>query len=131
MIQYGRILFLCAASLITFAFSKAEPYLEKGIASFYAKKFDGRRTTSGEIFRNDSLTCAHKTLKFGTVLKITNLSNDSIVLVRVNDRLPKSSKRIVDLSQSAAVQLNFIRKGLTKVTMEIIEPIVVSVLLEK
>lgn len=91
-----------------------------GIASFYANKFEGRKTSSGEIFRQDSLTAAHKSLPFGTIVEVKNLSNDSIVVVKINDRLPQSSKRSIDLSYKAASQLNFIRKGLTKVEIRIL-----------
>ena len=89
-----------------------------GIASFYAKKFEGRRCASGQIFRKDSLTAAHKTFKFGTKVKVTNLQNDSSVIVRINDRLPKKSARSIDLTLRAAKQLNFIKTGLTKVKIE-------------
>ena len=75
---------------------------EIGMASFYAKKFEGRKCSSGERFHNDSLTAAHKTLKFGTKVKVTNLKNDSVVFVTVNDRLPKRSKRKIDLTLRAA-----------------------------
>ncbi len=94
---------------------------EKGIASYYAKKFNGRKTTSGEIFQNDKLTAAHKTLKFGTYVKVRNLKNDSTVIVKVNDRLPKKSKRSIDLSYKAAKQLNFISAGLTKVEITVLD----------
>jgi len=94
--------------------------ISTGVASYYANKFNGRRTSSGEVFRQDSLTAAHKNLPFGTMLKVTNLSNDSVVYVKVNDRLPQSSKRMIDLSLAAAKQLNFVRKGLTQVKIEIV-----------
>lgn len=97
--------------------------INTGIASFYAHKFEGRKTASGETFRQDSLTAAHKNLPFGTMLEVRNLSNDSIVNVRVNDRLPKSSKRSIDLSYAAANQLNFVKKGLTKVQIRILPTI--------
>jgi rare lipoprotein A len=87
----------------------------KGIASFYAKKFNGRKTSSGERFSNDSLTAAHKKLKFGTYVLVRNLKNDSTVIVKINDRLPQKSKRSIDLSLKAAKQLNFVKSGLTKV----------------
>lgn len=96
-------------------------FMETGIASFYAKKFEGRKCSSGEVFRNDRLTAAHKTLPFGTRVKVTNLSNDSVVIVIINDRLPKRSKRKIDLTRKAAKQLNFIAKGLTKVRIEVLE----------
>lgn len=94
---------------------------EMGTASFYHNKFDGRRTSSGEVFRQSLYTCAHKTYPFGTMLKVTNLSNDSTVVVKVNDRLPMRSKRCIDLSMVAAKQLNFVGKGLTKVRVEKVE----------
>lgn len=93
----------------------------KGIASFYAKKFNGRKTSSGEKFHNDNLTAAHKTLKLGTYVKVRNLKNDSVVVVKINDRLPKKSKRTIDLTQRAAKQLNFIRAGLTKVEITVLD----------
>ncbi len=92
-----------------------------GTASYYAHKFEGRKTSSGEIFRQDSLTAAHKSLPFGTLVKVTNLSNDSTVVVKINDRLPPSSKRTIDLTYAAARKLNFIKKGLTKVKIEVLK----------
>ena len=94
---------------------------ETGTASFYAKKLEGRKCSSGQKFRHDSLTAAHKTLKFGTKVKVTNLKNDSIVFVTVNDRLPKSSRRKIDLTLRAAKQLNFVKSGLTKVRIEVLK----------
>jgi len=91
-----------------------------GTASYYAMKFEGRKCSSGEVFRQDSLTAAHKTLPFGTMVRVKNIKNDSVVLVRINDRLPKNSKRIIDLTRRAAKQLNFIQQGITKVEIEVI-----------
>ncbi len=95
-------------------------YEESGIASWYGKQFEGRYTSSGEIFRTDSLTAAHKTLPFGTLVKVTNLKNDSVVTVKITDRLPKTSKRCIDLTPRAARQLNFLRAGLTPVKLEVV-----------
>lgn len=95
-------------------------HTQTGTASFYAKKFEGRKCASGEVFRHDSLTAAHKTFAFGTYVKVTNLKNDSMVIVRINDRLPKRSKRSIDLTRKAARQLNFIRQGLTQVKLEVL-----------
>jgi len=94
---------------------------EIGVASFYAKKFEGRKCSSGQKFRHDSLTAAHKTLKFGTKVKVTNLKNDSVVVVIINDRLPKKSKRKIDLTLRAAKQLNFVSNGLAKVRIEVLQ----------
>lgn len=92
-----------------------------GVASFYAKKFNGRKTSSGEKFSNDSLTAAHKKFKFGTYVLVRNLKNDSTVIVKINDRLPQKSKRTIDLSLKAAKQLNFIKSGLAKVEITVLE----------
>jgi rare lipoprotein A len=96
---------------------------QTGIASYYHNKFEGRKTSSGEIFSNQNLTAAHKTLPLGTWVKVINLKNDSTVIVKINDRLPYYSKRLIDLSVRAATQLNFIKAGLTKVKIQIIEPV--------
>ena len=93
----------------------------KGIASFYAKKFNGRKTSSGEKFSNDSLTAAHKKFKFGTYVLVRNLKNDSTVILKINDRLPQKSKRSIDLTVRAAKQLNFIKSGLTKVEITVLD----------
>ncbi len=92
-----------------------------GIASFYHNMFEGRLTSNGEIFSQKKLTCAHKTLPHNTFLRITNLGNDKTVIVKVNDRLPPNSKRTVDLTYRAAKQLDFIKKGLAKVKIEILD----------
>jgi rare lipoprotein A len=113
----SRIIFL---GVVFFSLSSLflQESMQKGKASYYASKFEGRRTASGDIFRQDSLTAAHKTLPFGTRLKVTNLNNDSTVIVKVNDRLSKSSGNVIDLSLKAAKQLNFVRQGITTVTLE-------------
>ena len=82
--------------------------LQKGIASYYGRRATGRMTSSGERLHHDSLTCAHRTHPFGTLLRVTNPANDSVVVVRVNDRGPFGRGRIVDLSWSAARQLGIL-----------------------
>jgi len=93
---------------------------ETGTASFYHDMFVGRRTANGEIYSQEKLTAAHKNLPLGTWVKVTNLSNDSTVIVRINDRMPQWNLRAIDLTEKAARQLNFISSGLTKVAVEII-----------
>jgi rare lipoprotein A len=117
------LLILLCTFLFSFTLKEDSSITEYGIASYYHDKFNGRKTSSGEIFSNLKLTAAHKTMKLGTWVKVTNLKNDSVVIVKVNDRLPKTSKRTIDLSVAAAKQLNFIRAGLTKVRIEIITPV--------
>jgi rare lipoprotein A len=118
-VMFGFILFLGLLS-----FTNSDLFQQTGNASYYANKFHGRKTSSGEKYHKDSLVCAHKTLKFGTVLKVTNLKNDSTIIVRVIDRMGKSSPHIIDLSMAGAKQLNFVRNGITKVKIEQIAPVV-------
>jgi len=92
--------------------------IQEGTASFYGKRFHKRKTASGEIFDMKGYTAAHKHLPFGTMLKVTNMENGYEVIVEVNDRLPKHSKRIIDLSRTAAEQLDMIHEGLTKVKLQ-------------
>jgi len=93
---------------------------EIGQASFYADKFDGRITASGEIFDQSKLTAAHRTLPFGSKLKVTNLENNKSVVVTVNDRGPFVNDRIIDISKSAADKIDFAGKGVVKVKIEVI-----------
>ncbi|MDR0387715.1 MAG: septal ring lytic transglycosylase RlpA family protein, partial [Treponema sp.] len=83
-------------------------FTQEGVASWYGVEFGGRPTASGEIFTPSQLTAAHPTLPFGTMLKVTNKHNNKSVVVRVNDRGPFVSARIIDLSQGAAEQLDII-----------------------
>lgn len=95
----------------------ADGFSQTGVASYYAGKFHGRRTSSGAVYHKDSLTAAHKTLKFGTLIRVTNLSNDSSVIVKVTDRMGRTS-HILDLSEAGAKQLNILRAGVAKVKIE-------------
>ena len=99
-----------------------KPFKEKVHASYYHDKFNGRKTASGELFSNDAYTAAHKTLKFGTKLKITNTVNDSSVVVTVNDRGPFIKGREIDLSKKAFMEIaKFKSRGYLIVNIEIIE----------
>ncbi len=82
-----------------------EPWSEQGIASWYGPRFHGRRTASGERFNTHELTAAHKTLPFGTRVRVTSLVNGKEVVVRINDRGPFIKGRIIDLSRAAALAL--------------------------
>ncbi len=96
--------------------------IQTGKASFYADKFEGVQTASGEKYRHSKLTGAHKTLPFGTKVKVTNLANDQSVVVVINDRGPWVEGRIIDLSRSAADQLGFTNMGLADVKLEVVDP---------
>ncbi len=89
-----------------------------GIASYYGKQYHGRKTASGERFNMHELTAAHRTLPFGTNLKVTNLANDRSVVVRVNDRGPFKRDRILDVSLEAARRLQMVTAGTTRVRIE-------------
>ena len=90
-------------------------------ASYYAEDFHGKKTSNGERFNMNALTCAHKSLPFNTVLKVTNLANGKSCEVRVNDRGPFVLNREIDLSKAAAVKLGMIGSGTTKVKLEIVK----------
>ena len=91
---------------------------QTGKASYYSKKWTARRTASGERIHHDSLTCAHKTYPYGTLLRVTNQRNGRQVVVRVNDRGPFGRGRIIDLSWGAAKALDMLAAGVVPVTVE-------------
>ncbi len=90
----------------------------QGMASYYAKKSTGSTTANGERLHHDSMTCAHRSLPFGTLLRVTNLENDKSVIVRVNDRGPYIKGRIIDLSWGAAKAIGMLQQGISKVQVE-------------
>lgn len=104
-------------------FRKAE-YVDSavGYASFYSNKFIGKKTSSGQIFSQKKLTCAHNTLPMGTMIRVINLENQLSVDVRVNDRLHHRNPRLVDLSVSAAKKLGFKKRGVIKVRVVRLNP---------
>lgn len=106
--------------VLFFLIGKAKAQDNVCIASYYAQKFDGRKTACGEIFDNNKLTCAHKTLPFGTKLKVVCLNTNKSVIVRVNDRGPFIKGRELDLSYRAAKELGFVQSGFAKVQYEVL-----------
>ena len=99
----------------------ANVYKNNVTASYYAEDFHGKKTSNGEYFNMNDLTCAHKSLPFNTILKVTNLANGKSVNVRVNDRGPFVVSREIDLSKAAAIKLDMIGSGTTKVRLEIVK----------
>ena len=95
--------------------------LQTGVASYYGPGFHGRRTANGETFNMNALTAAHRTLPFGTKLKVTNLNNGQFAIVRVNDRGPYVGGRVIDLSVAAAKQIGSTGSGTAKVKLEVVE----------
>lgn len=117
-------LFLAFAGTIAQAQSRKpatkEARTKYGIASFYALKFEGRKTANGDIYHDSALTAACNILPLNSWIKITNLKNKRSVIVRINDRMHHKNKRLVDVSGRAARELQFFSKGLAKVKVEIL-----------
>ena len=117
------IIIICVATTLLLAscHRKSSPStstrncIETGLASYYGGKFIGRQTANGEIFVANKLTAAHKTLPFGTMVKVTNLTNNKSVVVRINDRGPFVKGRIIDLSEAAAKKIDMMQQGVVKV----------------
>lgn len=93
----------------------------EGVASYYSTGFNGKRTASGEIFNKNALTAAHREFPFGTILRVTNLSNDESVEVTVNDRGPFEKNRIIDLSEAAARDIGMIQSGTALVKIQVLK----------
>jgi len=98
------------------------PSTQTGLASYYHNRFHGRRTASGERHDQNQFMAAHRRLPLGSRVRVTNLDNSRSIEVKINDRGPHGSrKRIIDLSQRAARELGFLKKGLTQVKIEVLE----------
>jgi len=115
---------LCALALLALASACAhgprggsESPIAEGVGSYYGESLRGRRTASGERFDPDALTAAHRTLAFGTCLRVENASNGRTVRVRVNDRGPFVEGRILDVSAAAARALDFVRAGIARLRL--------------
>lgn len=111
-------LFLVMSS-VAFGQMKDSVLIQKGPASFYGKRFHLKMTSNGEVFHMDSLTAAHKYLPYDTWVKVTRVDTKDSVWVRINDRLPKSSPRVIDISRRAATQLKMIDKGVATVSVKV------------
>lgn len=97
-------------------------FKQQGTASYYARKFNGRRTASGERYHGRKLTAAHRTLPFGTLVRVADAKTGRWLIVRINDRGPHHRKRIIDLSYEAARQLGMTKgAGLMKVKIRVVE----------
>jgi rare lipoprotein A len=105
-----------------FVLPTARGYRERGIASWYGRKFHGRRTSNGEKYNMYAMTAAHKTLPLPTYVRVTNLKNGRSTIVRVNDRGPFVQNRIIDLSYAAAEKLDMMRQGTALVEVVAVQP---------
>ena len=110
------LVFCCTPQLI----SQSNVYIQYGKASFYADRFEGRITASGEKYISSEYTAAHLTLPFGTKVKVTNVNNDKTVIVRINDRGPFIQGRIIDLSKSAALEIGIMGQGVANIKLEVL-----------
>jgi rare lipoprotein A len=120
---------LCAIALLCFSIaahageqsaSSAASASQTGVASWYGGEWIGRRTANGERYGAGDLTAAHRTLRFGTFVRVTNLRNNRNVIVRINNRGPFCKGRILDLSKRAAVELNMLGTGTARVRLEVL-----------
>ena len=98
-----------------------ETEMGSGMASYYGRELAGNRTASGERFDPDEMTAAHRTLAFGSKVRVTNLANGQSVIVRINDRGPFGRGRIIDVSQAAAREIGMHRTGTAKVSMTLLD----------
>ena len=94
---------------------------QTGVASYYGKKFNGRKTASGEKYNMYALTAAHVSYPFNTIVRVTNLKNNKVVIVRINDRYPVTGKRLIDLSYEAAKTIGMIQSGITDVKLDVLK----------
>jgi len=102
--------------------SKEKPLeTTNGTASFYGKRFNEKKTASGEIFNMHGLSASHKTYPIGTMVRVTNKKNGKSVVLKVNDRMPIRNKRLIDISYGAAKELDMIKSGIAKVKIEVLE----------
>ena len=123
-----RYALTCLIIIFNSQFSILNSQTQVGKASFYSRKATGTRTASGERLHHDSLTCAHRSFPFGTMLRVTHLGNGRQVVVRVNDRGPYARGRIVDLSRSAAQALGMLGEGVAEVIVEPADEIFIPLL---
>ena len=110
----GAVLVGCATDAVTGP-AAAGDYDRTGKASWYGKRYHGRTTASGERFNMNAMTAAHRTLPFGTRVRVTNLANRRSVVLTINDRGPYAGRRIIDVSRRAAEMLGFIQSGVVRV----------------
>ena len=122
MVLRNKIVLTTLTLLVSFT---ALAQTERGKASYYSKSWSGRKTANGERLHHDSLTCAHKTYPFGTLLKVTNPANGLSVIVKVTDRGPYVKGRVVDLSVRAAKELGILSQGIAPVIVERYNPSII------
>ena len=121
MLAIAPVLLAGCASMQSADSARRTVNLERGQASFYADRYQSRKTASGERYDHGKRTAAHKTLPFGTRVKVTNTKNNKTVVVKINDRGPFVKGRIIDLSKSAFSRIGNTASGILPVTLEVIQ----------
>lgn len=101
--------------------NETKPIIKYGIASYYAYKFNGRKTSTGAVYNSKKMSAACNVLPLRTWVKVTNLKNKKWIIVQINDRLHHRNKRLIDLSKAAAQQLGYIKSGITRVKVEVVK----------
>ncbi len=118
-LSYGQVASKTVAKKGTIVVQKKD-FVKYGVASYYAKKFEGRKTSTGERYNPEKFTAACNQLPLRTWIKVTNLRNKRTTIVKVNDRLHYKNKRLVDLSYAAAKKLGYTGHGITRVKVEVL-----------
>lgn len=123
IIPFLLLFLLSACDLLNGVSTKnaTDASLFNGQASYYGGKLHGKKTASGEVFDKNKLTAAHKTLPFQTIVEVKNLKNGKKVKVRINDRMPQSNKRVIDLSEGAAKAINMLQDGVVNVEIKVLK----------
>lgn len=130
LIIITAILFTSCSSAVRFSSGSSGKYEDNnaevvtvmyGKATYYGPEFEGRSTSNGDTFSNKEYTAAHKSLPFGSLVKVTNLSNNKSVIVRINDRGPYAAGRVIDLTRKAAEELDMIKTGVVDVKIELLK----------
>ncbi len=116
---------ICIFIIVLSGFTPLIAQTQRGKATFYSKRATGARTASGIRLHHDSMTCAHRTYPFGTMLRVRNLDNGKEVVVKVTDRGPFTRGRIIDLSWGAAKELNILNRGVAMVEVTCVDSIII------
>ncbi|MFW5500947.1 MULTISPECIES: septal ring lytic transglycosylase RlpA family protein [unclassified Maridesulfovibrio] len=119
LVVLSLICFGCASAPVQA--KKSSSYTQSGKASYYADKFQGRSTASGELYDKKAMTGAHRKLPFGTRVRVTNVANGKSVIVRINDRGPFTKGRIIDLSRAAFSSIGNTAAGILSVTVVVLD----------
>lgn len=117
----SAIFFACMLFLLSVMAQDLYAYKKSGTASYYSRKFNGRRTSSGERLDNSKLTAAHRSIPFGTFVRVTNQSNGKSVIVKINDRFYPGKDHLIDLTYAAAERIGMVQQGIARVRLDVLD----------